>query len=684
MEKALLEFEDEDPVLHNMYPETDDEETGTQCTMSVPKPSDGRRGGSQSGEFDRGVGNLFEGQVFFNGVAFKEAVLDYALKTGRNIRQWRYDKTKVSYVCRGKSENGDSCAWRIYCSTSEKKIKWQVKTFKQAHSCIPNGVCEMLKGPVIAHLFLDKIREEPEYYMPMKIEEMILDKWGIKVTRNQCQSARNKALRWIQREYDEQFAKLRDYCREILDANKGSTVALECIRNEQGEDVFDRFYVCFDVIRKSWKETCRPIIGLDGCHLRHKMKGQLLVAMGRDADNAIYPIAWAVVQAETKDNWLWFVRKLKADFDLQDGDGYIMMSDRHRGLIAAVDLELPQIEHRKCVRHIYANMRALHGKNPEMKKLIWRLAWSYKNTEYEENLDKIFCFDSAVHANLMKTKPKTWCRAYHKIGNFCEDVENNSTESWNGSIVKARDKPLVPMLETIARMAMVRIARRGYKVMDWQSVCTPYVIDYLALEHKKARLCQVYISTNSTFEVKLSGCSYRVSLIDRTCTCRRWEITGIPCEHAYAVIINKMLEAEDYVCHWFRTALWRRTYQEGLVPMRGARFWPVGQEPPVHQPPRPESPPRKKGETHKVSKKDKERKKGKNESPVKKAPKILKRVMHCGICGAANHNSRFHDKKKKKGFEGESSRDESSQVQTSQGNLTPFESSQGTLTQLGD
>ena len=54
---------------------------------------------------------------------------------------------------------------------------------------------------------------------------------------------------------------------------------------------------------------CRPQIGVDGCFLKSRMRGQLLVALGRDADNAIYPIAWAVVQVENKDNLVVFCEK---------------------------------------------------------------------------------------------------------------------------------------------------------------------------------------------------------------------------------------------------------------------------------------------------------------------------------------------------------------------------------------
>ena len=34
--------------------------------------------------------------------------------------------------------------------------------------------------------------------------------------RPQCKAARNKALRWVDKEYEQQFARLRDYAAEIV------------------------------------------------------------------------------------------------------------------------------------------------------------------------------------------------------------------------------------------------------------------------------------------------------------------------------------------------------------------------------------------------------------------------------------------------------------------------------------
>lgn len=318
IQQLLLEFEDEPPIQHDEMPESDsdqDEEVRERARTHIR----------------RGDGSLYKKQKFISGVAFKETVVDYALRTGRNLWQYRYDKLKLGFKCAGGNvAEGKGCKWQVYASLLPKNSHWKVSKFIDEHSCIPNGECQLLREPVITRLFMDKIREEPDYYMPKKIEELIREKWGITVTRHQCQNARGTALKWIDHEYDQQFARLKDYAAEILVANPGSSVQVDTIQNEAGQDLFNRFYVCLDVLRTTWKQSCRPLIGVDGTFMKHKIKGQLLVALGRDADNAIYPIAWAAVQVENTDNWHWFLKKLKIDLELEEGDGYIMISDRQK------------------------------------------------------------------------------------------------------------------------------------------------------------------------------------------------------------------------------------------------------------------------------------------------------------------------------------------------------------------
>jgi len=75
---------------------------------------------------------------------------------------------------------------------------------------------------------------------------------------------------------------------------------------------------------------CRKVIALDGCFLKSPSTGELLTAIGRDGNNHIYPIAWAVVSVENKDNWTWFLELLSGDLDIELGVGVTVISDQHK------------------------------------------------------------------------------------------------------------------------------------------------------------------------------------------------------------------------------------------------------------------------------------------------------------------------------------------------------------------
>ncbi|KAK3031703.1 hypothetical protein RJ639_035289 [Escallonia herrerae] len=58
---------------------------------------------------------------------------------------------------------------------------------------------------------------------------------------------------------------------------------------------------------------CRPFIGLDGCHLKGLYGGQLLSVVARDRNDNKFPVAVAVVEAEIRDSWSWFLTELIDD-----------------------------------------------------------------------------------------------------------------------------------------------------------------------------------------------------------------------------------------------------------------------------------------------------------------------------------------------------------------------------------
>lgn len=121
--------------------------------------------------------------------------------------------------------------------------------------------------------------------------------------------------------------------------------------------MFKRFYVCYYALKSGWKAGCRPFIGLDGCFLKTVTGGQLLSAVGRDGNNQMYPICYAIVESESTDSMTWFLTLLIDDLQLGDGHGYTIISDQQKGLEKAVKDLLPSVEHRFCTRHICSNFQ---------------------------------------------------------------------------------------------------------------------------------------------------------------------------------------------------------------------------------------------------------------------------------------------------------------------------------------
>ena len=60
-------------------------------------------------------------------------------------------------------------------------------------------------------------------------------------------------------------------------------------------------HICLAAFREGFLGGYKKIIGLDGCVMKGLLKGQLLVIVGRDGNNKIFPIAWEVVQKETSE-----------------------------------------------------------------------------------------------------------------------------------------------------------------------------------------------------------------------------------------------------------------------------------------------------------------------------------------------------------------------------------------------
>jgi hypothetical protein len=132
-----------------------------------------------------------------------------------------------------------------------------------------------------------------------------------------------------------QYQVLYRYQLELLRSNPGSTIIIMKEPNVE-PPVFQRMYIALDACKKGFTAGCRKVVGLDGCFFKGATNGELLCALGRDANNQMYPIAWAVVEKENNASWDWFYDILFRDIGVQGGDDWVFISDQQKGILTAV------------------------------------------------------------------------------------------------------------------------------------------------------------------------------------------------------------------------------------------------------------------------------------------------------------------------------------------------------------
>ncbi|KAH0692196.1 hypothetical protein KY285_019293 [Solanum tuberosum] len=148
--------------------------------------------------------------------------------------------------------------------------------------------------------------------------------------RSTVRTARAKVLKDIMGDHIVEFGKILDYKDELLRTNPGSTCVVKLGEPDAfGRPIFQSFYICFDPLKKAF-QNCRKCIGLDGCFLKGVCREQLLVVVAKDGNNQMLPLAWAVVEYEKKETWTWFIKLLKEDLGLGDGEDLTLITDMQK------------------------------------------------------------------------------------------------------------------------------------------------------------------------------------------------------------------------------------------------------------------------------------------------------------------------------------------------------------------
>ncbi|GJV01948.1 integrase, catalytic region, zinc finger, CCHC-type containing protein [Tanacetum coccineum] len=262
-----------------------------------------------------------------------------------------------------------------------------------------------------------------------------------------------------------------------------------------------------------WKAGCRKIIALDSCFLKKPNQGEILTAIERDGNNHIYPVAWAMVNVENKDNLNWFLELLEQDLGCSRGNGPTLMQH---------------------ARHIYENYRKQYL-GLKFRQLFWAASKASYPQLFNKVIDKIKSANPNAHKYLIDKNPKSWSRAFFEVDREIGKVEG-TTKVRSGSEGFTVDE-----------------GKRTCSCRMWQLSGIPYVHAIKAILKARAGVLHAlnYKSTCREFEIRMTPDALHMdghkgvenSIDTQTCELSKEEfndfLTLYPIPFEYHVILPK-------------------------------------------------------------------------------------------------------------------------------------------------
>ncbi|KAL7202604.1 hypothetical protein ACSBR1_034132 [Camellia fascicularis] len=333
------------------------------------------------------------GQEFEGGVpAFRIALAKYAVECGFAMNYLKNDATRVIAECMMKSSTG--CKWFVSCS-------------------------KMVGSRLVSDIVHNDISDNP-LTRPIEVKKKLNKQYGIDVSYRVALLGVDKARGGLFGDFVTSFDQLRWYLETAMRTNSGSVFELDV---DESSGCFRRLFVAFHGCLYGF-QFCRSLLFVDGTFLKGRYKGHLLAATSKDGNQSLFPLAFAIVDAENQDNWMWFLSRRLT-----------FVSDCQHGLLDTLSVVFPNAHHAYYLNRLKRNLiDKLVGLRTNYKlslmKILVKCAYAPRRIAGNGRVDSML-------DGLQNDK---WANAFFR-GKRYGEMSSNAAESYNNWIGGARELP---------------------------------------------------------------------------------------------------------------------------------------------------------------------------------------------------------------------------------------------------
>ncbi|KAL0011172.1 hypothetical protein SO802_006280 [Lithocarpus litseifolius] len=185
-----------------------------------------------------------KGMLFKNKAAVQHVLTMFSVGLNKKFKYMKSELGRLVVMC-----VEDACSWSVRAICSKRHKLWMMTTCNSPHNCL----------------------------------------------------SLQKAIAAIYGDFDESYAELPRFSAALKDADLTTMTRLKCDScGVPGTCTFNCAFWAFGLCIEGFMH-CRTVISINAMHLYGKYKGNLLIAMATDANNEVYPLAFAVVENESKE-----------------------------------------------------------------------------------------------------------------------------------------------------------------------------------------------------------------------------------------------------------------------------------------------------------------------------------------------------------------------------------------------
>ena len=515
----------------------------------------------------------------------------------------RSDHQRIEVVC-----PVQGCMYKMHFRL-RKDGMFHITKARCEHTC-DSFVPTLTRSWIISEI-VKLLSESPTITVPM-ISDCFRRSFGLEVPVTKLERCTRQARNQLLAEYAS-FGKVKSFLDSFEIANPGSKT---CFMTNEGE--FQRAFLCPAMCVHAFQNATH-VISLDVCHIKARYGGVVLVLTVLDGNGNIFPAAIGIAESENEDTWSWFLFTMRVALHVDDGgEGLVVLSDREKGIDAALKKAFPRSNH-SCVFHIQKNIKTTF--KTALNGLLFKAAKAQTKGAFDEAVAETMQLNPAAGDYVKRIRPEKWARSLFPARRFGH-VTSNMAESTNQWLDEARFLDPVGLFCAYVRKLNQLFEKRRmmYEKMN-DGDLPPNVAKTVKDSMDEGGRLKIWPHNTTMAEVqrKTNPNTKRVdNLLGPTCSCGFFAEFGIPCRHMCKAATRNGTHTKSLVIKQLHVAALKATYIGTTFPIDVNDLHDDGTAAPT---------------------KTKRRGRPKQKRIPSSAETVPKRTVRCGKCRGYGHNS---------------------------------------------